>query len=718
MEKMNRIHKYSLFYFLLIGIFLFFPLFGNLKTEDLESLFQKGVTVDLRQPAFSNGVLCTSEGGVVSGPNIRVQAKNIIYTRKIVEGTPIYTIVAEDQLLIEYGRYIFIGSRLEYDFQTGEGVVYEGKSAKEPWYFGGERIELNPDGDITVYNGYITTSEEEEPTWGIYTGKTTFTQDHIITARNIRFRIYKQTLLWLPVLKTNLDWIADSPIRLRIRTGGKQGLRIGLLYELLAWDRFKTSLRFDYRLNRGPGFGVETEYKSLDCKEIFTTVSYIARDSSAENPHERTRYRLEGIYSRLYDQDRLGLDLSYDKLSDKEMATDYYDRGLDLKTAGPTQLNVRRQFDQFSIMNFYTRVRVNDFQTIKQELPSVSGSLHPILLGSTGIILENNTEVSYLDFKYSDDVEHVHDFHAARIEYSPRIYRPFHLGPVSATPQAGMVSIYYGSSPGRGSDWLLVGGCGAEVKTHLYRHYASMKHILEPYVTYEYIAPPTISPNRHFIFDIEDGWFRLNTLRTGLRNLIFLKDENGVVSRYLTADFFAFTFFDTNTFRDSTPRVYANCIWDVRPFLRYTLNTAWDFEHDLLDHINIRCEWTLSENLALATEYRHRSDFCWRKNEYYNFILESFRPEFELRHSQLSDRRDTILWRTFYRFHPNLIFEGQVRHGWNRRHEPNYLEYQYDLLINLPAAWNLRFSYQKKEDDHRFAVYFSLGTAKPRQCGD
>jgi hypothetical protein len=135
--------------------------------------------------------------------------------------------------------------------------------------------------------------------------------------------------------------------------------------------------------------------------------------------------------------------------------------------------------------------------------------------------------------------------------------------------------------------------------------------------------------------------------------------------------------------------------------------------HNELDHYNVRTEWTYSPNFALAVEYRHRSSYDWRKADHTNFILDSFRTIQELRDSQLSDRRDTLLLHMFYRFHPSWAFEFKSRSGWNRILEPSYNEFEIDLLGTLRSAWNFKLSYQHKEDDDRISVYMTIGIQRP-----
>lgn len=701
------------FRFFLLLILLHCTLFAGPGEELMTGLFAEGVTVDLREPTYADGVLSTECGGVITGPDIRIQAMKITYIKKMVDGKPVFNVVAEGDLLLEYSCYIFAGKRLEYDFQTKTGFICNGRSAMEPWYFGGERIELCSDGSYRVINGFITTSESYNTEWEVRTEEAQIYPDHTLRARNIQFRFVNVPLLWLPCFNVNLDNIFDSPLKYRMRWGGNQGPRFGIIYEFLKWKNFRALLRLDYRLTRGPGGGLETIYHSPDrCEELYTN-NYYARDSSIEDPDEKNRYRFAGLYrNRLYDG-RLTIDLTYDKLSDKEMETDYFEKGIELKTAQRTQLDIRQQLDDIWITNFFTRVRVNNFQTVKQELPSLDGSLHPVVLGPTGIVTENLFRVGYLDFKYSNDLINVSDYSSARLEYRNRLYRPFWIGPLINTPEAGFVGIYYSNSDQGPERWVSLATLGYEVNTRLSTLYGCWKHAIEPYARYSYFTTPTVSPNEHFIFDIEDGWYRLNMLKFGTRNLIYLKHCDGHISRYLTADLYTYAFFDTHTIEKPIPRLYGKVIWDIFSTLRYSVMTAWDFERGELDHINVRSEWTLNEDFAIAAEYRHRSSFAWRKADYTNFILDSFRSEVELRNSQLSDRRDTLLLHAFYRFHPNWAIEFESRHGWNRLHEPSYNEYEIDLLTTVGSVWHLKFSYQHRMSDNRVAFYVNMGASRP-----
>lgn len=673
----------------------------------------KNICVDLRSPNYSEGVLTTECGGVITGPDFRIQATRMTYTKKEINGKPVNAIEAEGDLMMEFGEYFFIGERLEYDFLAKTGIIYQGRTMVEPWYFGGETIVLCADGSYIIYNGFITTSTNSCNEWEIATEEASLCDGRYLSARNVQFRILKTPLFWLPKLQINLDDIFDAPVRYNVRFWGRQGPRIGISYELFSWNRWKTFLRLDYRLNRGPGGGIETHYRSLDHRTNFHTINYVAMDSSLIHPNERVRYRLQGVFDTKLIDERISVDLSWDKLSDKWMATDYKDKGLELDTAGRTQLLVRRQEERW-ITNFFSRVRVNSFQSLKQELPTLENTWHPFELGRTGIITDLLFKASYLDFVYGSNLMHVHNFASSRIELTPKIYRHFNAGNLNITPEVGAVSIFYGTSPHQAdAKWLIMGKAGCEVNTHLSRVFKNYKHVITPYASYNYYTYPSVSPNDHYIFDIEDGWYRLNMMRFGVSQSLYGKAPCGLIERKIFADIYGNAFFDTQTIHAIVPKVYADIVFKTHSFLKHTVCSAWDFSRNKLDHFNIRTEWTVSDDFAIAAEYRHRDAYDWRKADHTNFILDSYRSIFQLRHSLLSDRRDTLLLHFFCRLHPNWAIEFESRQGWNRMFEPKYIEFEIDILATLRSSINMKLAYQHRENDDRIAVYFNIGLKRP-----
>lgn len=664
------------------------------------------VTVDLREPSLESGVISTTKGGVITGPRFRLQAENISYIKR----KDVHQVEASCFVMVDFGDYVLIGTKLFYDFESQTGYVENGVSRESPWFIAGERIDLCADGSYTITNATLTTSESRVPDWDIYAKEVHISRKRTVTVKNLKLQLVKLPFFWFPSFKISLTSLTEAPIKFYTRWGGKQGVRVGARYTLLDLEYFKTYLRLDWRIKRGLGGGVETYYLSEDGNHSLETINYYAHDNSLEDLDEKVRYRFQGLYKNSLYDDSVSVYASWDKLSDKDMATDYNDRGLELDTAGRTELLVRKQ-DEWWITNFSSRLRLNQFQTVKQELPSLRFSQRPYVLGDTGILVENDVEASYLDFKYSSDVRHVNDYSSPRLLHEFRVLRPFHPSYINITPEIGATTAVYGNSPADNAKLLLLGYGGVKVNTSLYHTLGNYKHTLYPYINWEYLSAPTVNPDDHYIFDIEDGLWKLNYFRIGARQDLLTKSSSGEIRRLVETDLYTYQFIDSAPI----PKLFGNITWRTFSTVKHSITTGWDFNVNQLDHLNFRNDWTVTNDCAVSLEWRHRSRYCYRKAVFDNFILDSFRSTRALLNSSVSDRRDTLLCHLFWRIHPLFAIEFESRHGWLRTDEPSYNEFEVDFLARLPSHWNVKFSYAHTEADDRVALYFSLDLNRPKE---
>lgn len=681
--------------------------------KSVDDLFTEEVVVDLREPNYVDGVLSTDQGGVITSPSIRVQAQKITYTRKTVDGVPVFQIEAESNLMIEHGERIFTGEHLEYDFIEEEGSVRNGKFFSEPWFVGGDIIELHADGSTDVINGVITTSEREEKDWQVQAETIRILSDNLLKASNVRFRFVKLPVFWLPSFKTNLNTFFKAPIKYRFRFSGKRGPRIGLSYQFLEWRDWRARLLLDLSFRRGLGGGFETTYTRPSGAEI-RTVNYVARDISISDPDQGTRYRFQGSYAELFNDGLVDLEVTYDKLSDRDMATDYYEQGIDFERAERTQLSVRTQWP-YGYARFVSRFRINGFQTVKQQLPTLAFSVQPLPAGESGIVFDSRFKAEYLDFQYANSVTGAKDFDAVRLFAQPRCYRSFDIGVVRATPELGFTGIWYSETPKMGEEFVGVATFDVHVTTRLRKEYHRLRHHIEPYAHYRFASDPLSRGDEHYIFDIEDGWHRIHSFRTGFRTVVQAPGRMPAAPR-LTTDLYAHTFLCTNKLEHAVPRVHFDVTWNATSQISHEFESAWDTARGEIAHFNVRTGWTINEDIATSVEFRHRNAYTWRKLDPENFMLDMFRSEVTLRNSDLSDRRNTLLWRLFWRFHPRWIMELNNRSGWLRSDDGDYNEFQVNLSTRLKSAVDCKFSYQHRETEDRFTVAINLASrGRPKE---
>lgn len=648
------------------------------------------IAVNLRNPIFQDGCLRTTEGGSLTSDDIRIQAQNIEFAQND-------HLHCSCSVLIDYKCRTLVGESLEYNFATHTGVLTHGKTAAYPWFVGGDLITLCENGDLVIEGGYITTSECGEKEVLLKSEKILVTQDKIVTAQNIELRILQIPFFAWPYAKVDLKYTKEAPFSIIAGWNGFLGSHLGIKYHFLTLGPLKGYARIDGYFGHGVGFGIDTEYGNC-----FSTRNYYAHDLAINDPQKKDRYRFQGNFFQKYCPQNISISGVYDFVSDPSFAQDYQPDNFALNPAYRTELEIRRQ-SPFSISNLFTRVRVNSFQSINQELPTYELALNPFEIGQTQIISDNYVKMSYLHYVFSKNVIDRHNFHSARIEIRPRLYRAFHLNYFTLTPSCQLTAIAYSNSPEQRAVGLGLVDLSCRSETSLSRCFGNIRHGIMPYFDYHFLTTPTASLNSHFLFTIADAYHYLNILRFGLRQGFFYGSP-------LWIDLYANAFFEKTKVPTTIPKGYLNIQWQTTPFVFLETDTAWNFAHSQIDYFNQRINWTLSENLALSAEYRHRGRYDWRKNDFYNFLLDSVRPESELLDSPLSEKRDTILGKIFYRLTPDFAVRAEMKKGWGRLNQPPYLEYGLGFEKLLFQRWNFSFSYEKRTEDHRFTMALKLLT--------
>lgn len=670
-------------------------------------LAEDDLVINLKDPTYSGGILRTEEGGVITAPNLRIQAQNIEYINRTEEGEKVQRVTAEGDLMLEFGERVFVGKKLDYDLIKRRGTLYEGKTYVDFWFIGGEEIKLAEDGSFTVIGGFVTTSESQSNFWEIKTGLVNISPEGLFSARDIRLRLGNIPIFWLPAFKGSLKLLHDSPFRFRLLWDKGIGPRLSARYRFYSRENFNAFLRLDYRLKLGPGAALETEYLSPDEHTQFITRSYGAYDKSFPNEKGDKRYRLQGLlHSTSLDQ-RTQLHLQWDKLSDDRMVSDFKDSDFEVNTQKSTYLHFSH-YAENGFTQFNVRPRINSFQTLNQELPYLAIGLRPLEIWNTGIIAENYANVAYLDYIFP---EHIDDFlparRSGRIETENTLYRPIHIGPITATPKAGIVGIFYSQSPEHEAAGQFVFTYGGELSTRLYRTFSCYKHLAEPYLSYQGYSHPRAGLDRTYIFDINDGYFKINQLRLGLKNTLYNCAQERFLPRF-DWDLYTYAFFKARSFKETFPKLYGDFEINM-PKYSITSQLCWNFQEQLLDRGNVHLLYTLNDAFAFGIEYRYRSAFDWRKADHQNYVVDFARPLDELLASPLSDRRDTLLARAFIHLTPRWSLNLETFHGWNRKHEPNYHGAKVEFYTTLTSNWQFRISYEYTPNDpYRFSYSFRL----------
>ncbi|GAB4191858.1 MAG: hypothetical protein Tsb0015_13900 [Simkaniaceae bacterium] len=688
-----------------LAVFSLSPIHQIFADESKEEPFE----VHLKDPFYTSGILSTDEGGVITGPGLRIQARHLIYTNRLQKGKWIQTVEAWGDLMADFNGRVYIGDHLSYDFVSKSGIIIGGRTAITPWYISGQQITLQPKGCYIISDASVTTSETADRLWDIKAKQLEICDKYYASAKVIQARVGGFPVFAIPYYRANLkQFWNDSPASYKVVWDKGQGPRFTMRYRTYATEDFDLYLRFDYRLKRGVGGALETNYYAPSGRGLFLTKNYLAYDTffNDNNPNKfGTRYRLQGQLQYHSEGEKTEIYGSWDKISDQELPGDFHMEDFELNIQKLTRFYIRQQ-EKAALLDFHFKPRINYFDSLKQELPQMNLSMHPWAFSKLGIISENRVKAGYLDYVYAEEIDNfVFDFNAWRMQAKHNIYRPFHTKAVSFTPSIGIDGIFYSNSPEHDAAGQFVLQYSLDAKSYLSKGYRGFVHTLRPYMQYLGLTSPTIRPDNVYIFSIQDGLHQLNQLRIGLQNDIFSSGQP-ILPRF-AVDIYALGFFWDTSFQKKFPKLFTDIQWNF-PKIRTSAKLGWNLEENVLDVGNVRIAWTWNEYFAIAGEFRHRSRFYWKKADLDNYILDVARPISELLDSPLSDQRNAALLTFQMQIAPEWIVRLQSHYGWGRKNEPGYAEAKIDLLGLISSSWRARLSYMHTVRDDRVTFGLSL----------
>lgn len=425
---------------------------------------------------------------------------------------------------------------------------------------------------------------------------------------------------------------------------------------------------------------------------MFQTRNYGANYKLFADEKNEVRFRFQGLFKTRSEDERSSLHVQWDRLSDRKMVSDFKNQDFEINTSKATYLEAIH-YDDNAFASLTYRPQINSFQSLNQERPYGASGIRPLNLGSSGIISENYASGSFLKYTYANQIDDVlKDKRSGRLETMNTLYRPFSLGGFTLTPRAGAVGIYYSDSPNKNAVGQLLFTYGGEANLRFSKRFANTKHIIEPYAHYLGYTKPQTNVDDYFVFDIHDGYHKLDQLRFGLRQLFFSRNTSVALPSFVI-DFYGYSFWGARSFQDRIPKLFADIEMN-RPIFSFRGGVAWNVQEGLLDYGNARFLWTLSERVAFGIEYRHRSEFWWRKAIHDNFVVDFARPVDELLNSPLSDRRDLLRTHAHIRLAHRWQLHLQTHHGWKREGQPHYNGAKVSLFTRLPYNWQFETTYE------------------------
>ncbi len=223
--------------------------------------------------------------------------------------------------------------------------------------------------------------------------------------------------------------------------------------------------------------------------------------------------------------------------SDRDFMYEYFRKDYNQDKEPETVVNLRKLEDNY-VFEIVGKMRVNDFMSQEEYLPEARFTLPGYQIGKSNFYVRNDTRVGYIGKKFdkkADDDTLFENYrvsdgevkHFARVHTDTRIYRPFKIGKFATfTPYVGGIASYYEDGYELDGEHTRIAGLyGAELMGRFYGTYknGTVRHILEPSISFTANEDPTLSHKKLYTVDEVDLYDELHYFTFKLHNKIQTK---------------------------------------------------------------------------------------------------------------------------------------------------------------------------------------------------
>jgi LPS-assembly protein len=513
--------------------------------------------------------------------------------------------LAEGNVYLKSGQDILEGRKIAFDVVTKTGTLDDGKMflAQNHYYIKGEKIEKRGEADYRLENATVTTCDGEKPDWSIACRQLDLTVDGYGSMSHGRLRAGALPIFYTPYLVFPAKTTRQSGLLFPMFTYSrdKNGLDIQVPYYWAISESADATFYQRYMSQRGFKEGVEFRYFPSpetsgtiyadflnDRMNIKETVGAINRNwQEARNRwsfylnHETTfssgwavRSDISRVSDHWYFKDFSSSNYYLDNYSLN--STNRFKRISFLadQSLGLLDSTVRLT-KNWSLHNLTAVARYTDDLSSQtndatlQRYPEVilTGFRQPLI----GSPLQYDFTATYDNF-YRKKGQKGHLW-----EVNPTVYLPLRLGPVQATPQAGVrANVWDRSDSGADSGDKFgdreVVTLGTTLSTEIYRVFdvngaevEKIRHGIQPDITYTFIPEASQSYAPDFLARIPAQ----NSLTYGVTNTLLtrMRTKDGKISYREMMRFRLGQIYDIQESRRNVPSGTA----DSRPFGAVTL---------------------------------------------------------------------------------------------------------------------------------------------------
>lgn len=501
-----------------------------------ESFKQEPVELDGDSVEFNN-----EEGKFIASGNVVLrQSGATLYCDRLEFYRDRKEAHAEGNIVLDSDRGTIWADKAFYNFQTKKGEFTNARIIANPIYGQAASISKIRDNYYVMADGYLTTSDYDDPEWRIKSRQIEVFPGEKAIARNSTMYVGGLPVVYMPKYVQDLR---ENRPHLRVIPGYKKDWGAFLLttYRVYPMEGVETSYHLDYRERRDLAWGIDLGLTTEDYgRSLLKTYYMNERKLGAKHvwedhtipTEERERYKVEWRHKWDFSP-ATSLILQYYKLSDSLILKDYFEKEYRADQI-PATYALLTHTTASSTAGLRVDKRVNEFETVVERLPEASYIWNNQQIGDTGVYFKSSNYAVNLVQRTSDATDE--DNHTVRLMTDNELSRPFRVGFMEFRPFVGQEESFYTNTLSRDDDNSFRGvfKAGSDASTKFYRIYNvqynkygikinQLRHVVTPTVAYQYHHAPTLPSGKLFQYDTVDARSTIDKFALGLENKLQTK---------------------------------------------------------------------------------------------------------------------------------------------------------------------------------------------------
>ncbi|MBF0385815.1 MAG: LPS-assembly protein LptD [Candidatus Omnitrophica bacterium] len=446
------------------------------------------------------------------------------------------------------------GRNIIFNFESMTGEFYNAKFYSYPYYGEARKVSRLADKHLVLENGYVTTSDYDDPGYRLRSRKIDIFPGERMTARGVKTIMGRVPVMYFPKVSQNLR---DSKAGFSAVPGYDKewGMFILTKKRYFFNEGFKGAVRFDAREKKDLAWGVDVDYKTPQTGEGLVRTYYMNERSITSNRFyqerpsptiERERFKAEWRHKWKLDEKTSAI-MQYYKISDATFLKDYFERHYQSDSSPNTYFLLTRPLPQ-GLASLRVDSKVNRFNSEVERLPELRYDLPDYKIASSNFYYKNTSIYSNLVNRLASPTEVRPE--TRRFDTDNEIAYPFKFSFLEFRPYVAERYTYYSRTlnPEDYNSVRSIFRTGSSLSTKFYRIYDvysenlgieinRLRHIVTPSVSYQYIHEPTLSSNQIDYFDEIDSKTRGHAVTFALENKLQTKRNEQTVEllRVLTS---------------------------------------------------------------------------------------------------------------------------------------------------------------------------------------